>query len=219
MIVAWFASLATASPDCSALTSLMPAGFACAPAAVASEGAFASTAAARVDGGFGVRIEMLVSRGGRPFEARPIGSSVCNGDHVAFRITPSRAGYVHVLTHGTSGGWNVLYPVGRIAAPFSPGEPVRLPRREHAGYPVTGDPGTEYVVFFVSPTAFSALMAEQLQILARDVSPSKQPPMVTGGGNRAFLLLSGDGESEVHLVGEGEQRVVMPIDHAAHCKP
>ena len=179
-------------------------------------------AAEGTSGDFGVKIELLVSRDGGAFQAVPLATPVCNGDHVAFRFTPSAAGYATVVNHGTSGRWSRIWPARAGADPsFGPQQPVRLPAAAGAGFPLSGPPGDEYIMIFFSPGPFSGEL-EKLQdrVLALEEPSAAVADAITGGGTRAVqvTLMRDLGTAEAaYAVGQGEQTVAFALDHQASC--
>lgn len=187
----------------------------------APEAAFTEAASGR-SGAFGVKIELEVSRAGSPFRAVPLGTPVCNGDHVAFRFTPSAAGFATVVNHGTSGAWSTIWPARDWEDPsFGPRRPARLPAQEGAGFPLSGPAGEEYVMIFFSPSPFSA----ELKKLHERMIGVEEPAVAvasaqTGGGTRAVqvTLMRDLGTAQaVYAVGQGEQTVAFELNHAKTC--
>ena len=187
-----------------------------------AEAAAFTKAADGPGGDFGVKIEIELSRGGAPFTRVPLSTPICNGDFLAFRFTPSEPGFVHVVNHGSSGGWSRIYP-SQDWEPnaFGPEQPVRLPTHDGSGFPVSGPPGGEHVMIFFSPGPFSAdLQQLEDRVLGREEGAIAVADAVTGGGTRAIQVtyLRALGTAQVaHVVGQGEQTVAFTLDHRATC--
>ncbi|MFH1466030.1 MAG: hypothetical protein ABIO70_16720 [Pseudomonadota bacterium] len=118
-----------------------------------------------------------------------------------------------VLNHGTSSAWRLVWPAREEEEPgFGPNRPVRLPNDAHAGFPVSGPPGDEYVLLLFSPGPFSPGL-RQIQDRLRGGEESAAAP-----GLR-FLVASDPPASAAFAVGPGEQAVAFALDHAAACGP
>lgn len=189
----------------------------------ATEAAFTQATQA-VDGdGFGVKLELQISRGNKAFRRVPLATPICDGDSVAFTFTPTGAGYVQVFNHGTSGKpWSLIYPV-RDTEPrsFSPAQPVRLPADPLRGFPVSGPGGTEYVMVAISPKPFTG---EQQRfgdrVQGREEAGQALAPAEAGTATRAvqvtFMRDLGAAEA-VYVVGQGEQNIALELDHRVTC--
>jgi hypothetical protein len=185
--------------------------------------AFAKAAAAPESEDFGVKIELELSRGGSAFQVVPLGTPICNGDFVAFRFTPSGAGFASIVNHGTSGSWSRIWPARDYEDPsFGPDEPVRLPGQAGSGFPVSGPPGGEHIMIFFSPGPFSSEL-QQLQdrlLSSEEAGPGGVAQNITGGGTRALEIthLRDLGSAQAaHVVGQGEQTVAFTLDHREGC--
>ncbi len=210
-IAAWLALPAAADPReeraCAAFGEVVPASFPC--TAVASS----------APGQPGLQVTLEVARGGRPpFREVPLPTPVCNGDLVEFTFTPTYEGFLTLLSHGTSGRWTRHVParVGEVAR-FSTEAPARFPASGQ-GFVVTGEPGTEYLMLFVSDKPFSAALQRQINVLHGSYSPPE------GGGiaaapHRALLLLGDPKQPGAFVASSGEQSVALPLSHAEDCPP
>ncbi len=180
-------------------------------------------ASSRQSEDFGVKIEFELSRGGSAFQVVPLGTPICNGDFVAFRFTPSGAGFASIVNHGTSGSWSRIWPARDYEDPsFGPDKPVRLPAQAGSGFPVSGPAGGEHVMIFFSPGPFSSEL-QQLQdrlLGSEEAGAGGVDAHITGGGTRALQIthLRDLGSSQAaHVVGQGEQTVAFTLDHRERC--
>lgn len=180
-------------------------------------------AQASSQGDFGVKIELELIRSGVSYGVVPLSTPICNGDFIAFRFTPSAAGYATVVNHGTSGAWSRIWPAQKGEdSSFGPQQAARLPGQESPGFPVSGPPGGDHVMIFFSPTPFSAELKKLQDRLVRqeEAAAGAVARAETGGGTRAVQIthLSDLGvASAVYVVGQGEQTVAFTLDHRASC--
>ena len=203
-----------APQTCGSFRDFLPDDMPCTSITPASQGAFEES---RGDDRFGIAIEMAVLRNTPTFRPVPLSTPVCSGDSVAFELTPSEPGYIHVLNHGTSGRWTHIFPGPGEDGAFSPDAVARLPSRSDDGFPVTGPAGEEHLMFFVSPGPFSKGLIEQME----RVTGLAPPPTGDGGGTRAIVLQTRDlgRATEAYVVGHGEQVVAFPLIHHEVCGP
>jgi len=163
---------------------------------------------------FGVKIELEVSRSGAPFRTVPLTTPICNGDHIAFRFTPTAAGYASIVNRGTSGTWSQIWPSRSWEDnSFGPDRPVRLPTQEGSGFPVSGPSGKEHIMLFFSPGAFST----ELKQLMASVLGGETPSVAAANAPRIGLMRDLDAAEAVHVVGQGEQTVAFSLEHRDHC--
>lgn len=160
----------------------------------------------------GIKLEMLVKRGDQPILAMPLTSPVCNGDFVAFRVVPTVEQHVSVLACGTSGTWTILHPAEGPPVTMMPDAPLRLPERE-PGYPVSGDSGNEYLVFFLSNGPYSAQLQQllDLSLVKRRRLAGEDVPW------RTVDLVNAHGGPASYVVGGLEQIIVLKVDHRDRC--
>ena len=187
----------------------------------AAEAAFTQAVSGQ-SGDFGVKIELEVSREGAPFRVVALGTPICNGDHVAFRFTPSAQGYAAVVNHGTSGTWSRIWPARDWEDPsFGPQRPVRIPAQEGAGFPLSGPAGDEYVMIFFSPGPFSEeLKTLQEQVMGWGGPSATTPTTPAQADTRAttVTLMRDLGTSQMaYAVGQGEQTVAFALNHQETC--
>jgi len=214
------ATTPTPPPGTGGLRGFFPSDAPVQEAAPATEASFKS---AGEKGDFGVRIEMEVSRGGQPFRTVPLSTPICNGDHVALHFTPSSAGYIHILNHGSSGTWNLIYPAPDRAwedYAFAPDQPARFPALEGWGFPVEGKAAPEAMAVFLSGQPFSAELQAFEDRLSGKEGAGALASAVTGGGTRQVqvTVMRELGTAQAALVvGRGEQVIAFELDHRETC--
>lgn len=95
------------------------------------------------------------------------------GDHLRFRVSSTFAGYLYVVNHGTSGGYDLLFPRSdtgsnnRIAA----AQDFVVPETQ-GSFSVSGPPGHDVIYWLVSPVEFG----RQYKPLPPPPAPGALPP-------------------------------------------
>ena len=170
---------------------------------------------------YGVRISLQVSRGGQPFREVPLGTPICDDDHVAFGFEPSAAGHVYVINHGTSGRWAQIFPHhGWEHSGFTAQQSLRLPTDVVSGFGVDGPAGDEHVLLVISPVPIShastalleRLMVEAPGVLVYEPAPGASVPRV-----RDLTPSRVAPVQTVYAVGQGEQILGFSLEHAESC--
>ena len=189
-------------------------------------------AAAQSKKTYGMKIELEVQRGDAPFRAVPLGTPICNGDHVAFKLTPSETSYATLLNQYPEDGavkTKLLHPepcteYGCFPCAgnqrLTPDSPMRIPADPYAGFPVKNDAGDDKVLFFLSGRPFSRQARELAEeMMACPPSPEVLP--TDDERTRAIDHLSlfrelGPAE-DAYIVAKKEELVGIALNHAEQC--
>lgn len=165
----------------------------------------------------GVRVRLWrARRPGTPLAVVPLSEPVCNGDRVRFEVEASAAGFVTVMSYGTSGRWRRQYPPpGHVVGRMSGDRPIRVPAGERPLH-VVGPAGTEYLLLLVSKHPFSAEFEQTISKYEGTWMPPE--PGGIGEDNSRVVLLRGEvNPDQGWVVTDEEQVMVVPIEHRETC--
>lgn len=171
----------------------------------------AATWEASTDAGHnGLVIGLEISRDGRAFRSVPLSTPICSGDRLALRVRTGQRGYVHILNGGTSGRWAKIFSGN---GPVDPRDHVRVPASGQ-GFPVTGPPGTEHVLLFVSSKPFSAPLRQTLARLDHRGGRLNRGDL---DGITPRHLRDIGPSVNTHVATKGQEAIAFSMEHRARC--